>query len=293
MDKQPQIVLVTGATGRQGGAVARQLLSHGYKVKGITRKPQGEKADQLRMLGAEVVYADFDDPASLEKALEGVWGVFAVQDFIEAGLEREIEQGKRLAELARKKDVTHFVYASVAAPEPAQHVGIPLAHFEGKWDIEQAIRQLGFPSYTFLRGVFFMEAFMTDYLFPKAGEGKFTGGIKPDTSFQMVAIEDIAKFALRSFEQPQQMNGHVIELAGARHTMPEVAEILTKTTGKQFQYVQVPWSEVHPVFAKTQQWWEARGWDVDIPALEKQYGIPLTKLEEWAASTASNPTAWV
>ncbi|ARV62778.1 hypothetical protein BZZ01_00325 [Nostocales cyanobacterium HT-58-2] len=292
MDNGQQPILVTGATGRQGGATARQLLSHGYKVRALTRKPQGEKAKALAALGAEVVQGDLDDVESLKRVLDGVWGVFAVQDFIEAGLDREIEQGKRLAEIARKKNVSHFVFASVASPEPSVHFGIDLQHFEGKWWIEEAIRSLGFPSYTILRSVFFMEAFLTKYLFPEVSEGKLTVGIKPDTKFQMIATEDIGKFALLAFEKHQYLNGQTLELAGDQHTIPEVAEILSKNTGRQFQYVQVPWSEVHPVFAKTQQWWEKQGWHIDIPQLESKYGIHLTKLEEWASTTANNPSVW-
>ncbi len=89
------VVLVTGATGQQGGAVARQLLARGHKVKAMTRKPDGDNAKALAELGAEVVQGDLDDAASLERAIDGAWGVFAVQNSWEAGVEGEEEQGKR------------------------------------------------------------------------------------------------------------------------------------------------------------------------------------------------------
>ena len=88
-------ILVTGATGQQGGAVARALLAGGHKVRALTRKPDGEAARALAGKGAEVVRGDLDDVASLEKALAGAWGVFAVQNTWEAGVEGEEQQGKR------------------------------------------------------------------------------------------------------------------------------------------------------------------------------------------------------
>src|SRR6266516_4111732 len=102
-------ILVTGATGHQGGAVARELLARGHRVRAMTRKPQSEPAKALADLGAEVVAGDFDDEASVAKALSGAWGVFAVQNTWEAGVEKEEVQGKRFAEAARQAGVEHFV----------------------------------------------------------------------------------------------------------------------------------------------------------------------------------------
>src|SRR5512138_360698 len=100
MKNQSSIVLVAGATGKQGGAVARELLAHGYEVRAMTRKPEGPEARALAARGAEIVRADLDRPETLDKALAGVWGVFAVQNTWEAGVEREEQQGKRFAEMA-------------------------------------------------------------------------------------------------------------------------------------------------------------------------------------------------
>jgi uncharacterized protein YbjT (DUF2867 family) len=92
MKNDRSIILVSGATGKQGGAVARELLSHGYKVRAMTRKPADPAARELAGLGADIVKADLDQPETLDDALAGVWGVFAVQNTWEAGVERE-EQG--------------------------------------------------------------------------------------------------------------------------------------------------------------------------------------------------------
>ena len=129
------LILVTGATGQQGGAVARELLAKGAKVRAMTRHPESPKAIELKKLGAEIVQGDLDDAASLERALKGVWGAFAVQNTWEAGVEREEEQGKRFAELAKKAGVHHFVYASVQSAD--KKTGIP--HFDNKARVEETV----------------------------------------------------------------------------------------------------------------------------------------------------------
>jgi uncharacterized protein YbjT (DUF2867 family) len=275
-------ILVTGATGKQGGAVARQLLSHGHKVRVMTRKPQGEAAKTLLKLGTEVVQGDLDDPESVERALNGAWGVFAVQNTWEAGVAREEEQGKRFAEIARKKNVQHFVYTSVGSAH--RNTGIP--HFENKWRIEETVRGLGFPSYTILRPVFFMDNFTSPWFLPSLQQGKLMIGIKPKTVLQMIAVEDIGKFGALAFEKNWEVNRKEIDLAGDQHTMPQAAAILSKAIGKKIEFVEVPKEEVRKMsedYAVMLEWFDRVGYNVDIPELEKEYGIPLTSFAEWAA----------
>ncbi len=275
-------ILVTGATGQQGGAVASNLLSHGYKVRALTRKPQGEKAKALAARGAEIVRGDLDDPASIEAALGGVWGAFAVQNTWEAGVAREEEQGKRFAELAKKKGVTHFVYSSVGSAH--RNTGIP--HFDNKWRIEQTIRALRFPSSTILRPVFFMENFASPWFKPALQEGKLMVGITPDTVLQMIAVDDIGKFGLEAFERYEEMNGVELDIAGDQHTMPETAKILSRATGKTIKFVQAPIEEVRKAsedFAIMLEWFDRVGFNVDIPAQSSKYGLRLTTLAEWAS----------
>src|ERR687897_3680280 len=100
-------ILVTGATGKQGGALIKELAGKGFRLRAMTRHPDGEAAQRLRAAGVEVVAGDLDDAASLERALAGAWGVFAVQNTWEAGVEGEEEQGKRLARVAKDGGVQH------------------------------------------------------------------------------------------------------------------------------------------------------------------------------------------
>ena len=285
MQKGTDVILVAGATGNQGNAVARQLLANGHKVRAMTRRPEGAAAQALGSLGAEVVQGDFDDSASLERALDGAWGVFAVQNTWEAGVEKEEEQGKRLAELARKVGVTHFVYTSVGSADRA--TGIP--HFDNKWRIEEAVRRLGFPSHTILRPVFFMENWTSPWFKPGLDEGKLMIGLKPETVLQMISVEDIGKYGLIAFEQHDKLDGEAIDIAGDAKTMPETAGILGKAMGKSVTFVQVPIEEVRKSsedLAIMLEWFDRVGYDVGIASLEKRFGIRPTSLAEWAATVS-------
>jgi uncharacterized protein YbjT (DUF2867 family) len=100
-------ILITGVTGKQGGAVVQALQRTGFHLRGLTRRPDSERTAALARHGVEVVKGDLDDEATLRRALAGAWGVFGVQNAAEAGVEREEAQGKRLATLAREAGVEH------------------------------------------------------------------------------------------------------------------------------------------------------------------------------------------
>src|SRR5450432_3705317 len=152
-------ILITGVTGNQGGAVARALQGSGFKLRGLTRKPDSEQAATLARNGVEIVKGDLDDQATLRRVLAGAWGVFGVQNSMEAGVEGEEAQGKRLATLAREARVEHYVYTSVGSANKG--TGVP--HFDNKWRIEETVRGLRFPSHVILRPVFFMENLLAPF----------------------------------------------------------------------------------------------------------------------------------
>ena len=136
MSNADKIVLVTGATGRQGGAVIRHMLPKGWRLRALTRNPAAQAAKELARQGVEVVQGDLEDPPSLERVCRGVYGIYSVQDFWAVGAKREVQQGKNLADAAKKAGVQHFVYSSVGGAE--RNTGIP--HWESKWEIENAIK---------------------------------------------------------------------------------------------------------------------------------------------------------
>ena len=286
MSNESRLILITGGTGKQGGAVARELLAAGHRVRVMTRNPKSATAQELASLGAEIVKGDLDDASSLPDALRGVWGAFALQNTWEAGVEREEEQGKRFAEAAHKAGVQHYVYASVGSAH--RETGIP--HFENKARVEQRVRELGFPSWTVSRPAFFMENFLSPDNLAAIANGQVTLGINADTRLQMIAVEDIGKYGKLAFEQPERFNGRSIDLAGDELTMREVSAGLSEILNRPVAPAPTPieqtreWSQDLAIML---EWFDAVGYNADIAANAKEFGIQPTRFADWAARHAS------
>ena len=120
-------ILLTGVTGHQGGAVAQALQSSGFRLRGLTRKPESEQAEALARQGIDIVKGDLDDETTLRRALAGAWGVFGVQNSAEAGVEREEAQGKRLATLARASVIDRILPLSEGLPPSSAGITNPIA----------------------------------------------------------------------------------------------------------------------------------------------------------------------
>src|ERR1700674_434672 len=207
-------ILITGVTGKQGGAVARALEGAGFNLRGLTRKPDSEPAAALAHQGIEIIKGDLDDEATLRRALAGAWGVFGVQNAGDAGVEREEAQGKRLATLARDAGVEHYVYTSVGSAD--KRTGVP--HFDNKWRIEETVRGLPFPSHVILRPVFFME----NLLAPFSLQGStLAWALGPGTKLQMIAVDDIGWFGAHAFTEATALNRREIHLPGDPQTAPK------------------------------------------------------------------------
>jgi uncharacterized protein YbjT (DUF2867 family) len=223
-----KIIAITGATGQQGGAVARKLLADGWKVRALTRDPNKPAARALAQAGAELFPGDMDSRSDLDAAFQGAYGVFSVQNFWlpNVGYEGEIRQGRDVADAARAAGIQHLVYSSVGSA----HRGMGQKHFESKWIIEQYIHTLDIP-YTILRPVFFMDNhnWSRAYIL----NGTFTGmGLRPEKTVQSIAVEDIGVFAALAFANPNEFLGKTIELAGDELTEAETAEVLSKVIGR-------------------------------------------------------------
>src|SRR5687768_5032721 len=135
-----RIIVVTGATGRQGGAVARALLRDGWHVRALTRKPESEKAKALAALGVEVIQGDMDDPSSLRPIFDGAYGAFNVQNPMISGLEGEVRQGKHVADAAKAANVQHLVYGSAGIGKPTG-----IGSWDSKLEVEAYMKSLGIP----------------------------------------------------------------------------------------------------------------------------------------------------
>ncbi len=281
-------VLITGATGHQGGATLRHLARHGgFTLRALTRKPDSDAARALAALGAEVVAGDLDDEASLTRALDGAWGVYSVQNTWEAGVEKEEVQGKRLAQLARDAQVQRFVYASVASADQA--TGIP--HFDNKFRIEQTVQAAGFPSYAIVRPVFFMENLLSPWSL--AGD-TLTMGLAPDTKLQMIAVDDIGRFGAKAFVDADTMHNVAFDIAGDAVTMTEAAAMLSPVAGKTVTYQQTPMAAVRQQsedLALMIEWFERVGYSADIATQEQRFGIRAMTFAEWVRTTADPSTS--
>ena len=199
-DAAPQngkLILVTGATGTQGGAVARELLDRGYEVRGLTRNPDSEHAQALTRLGVSMVKGDFDDAASLAAAMHGAYGVFAVTDFWEHGYDKEVIHGKRLIDAAKTAGIEHFVFTSVAGSNT--NTGIP--HFESKAEIEDYLRESGI-NYSIVRPVSFMDKFRYDR--KKIMTGTYYDPRDSGKRHQWIAASDIGFFVGEAFDKPAE-----------------------------------------------------------------------------------------
>ena len=283
MEKGKDAILMTGATGQQGGAIARELLSRGHPVAAMTRNPAGEPAKSLEAAGARIIQGDLDDPTSLHRAVQGMWGIFAVQNTWEAGVAHEEVQGKRMAEIAQAAGARHYVYSSVAAAE--RQTGIP--HFDNKWRVEEHVRAVGFPSFTILRPVFFMDNFLSPWYKPAIDDGKLTVSIRPEARLQMIAVADIGKYGALAFEDHDRLNGRAISIAGDEMTMPEVAKVLGAAAGKPVAFEPTPIEQVRQFsedLAIMLEWFDSVGYDVDIAGNSQEYGIEPTTFATWAAA---------
>ncbi len=284
------LILVCGATGRQGGAVARELLRHGHPVRAMTRNPDSPPAQALAALGAELVRADFDDAASLERAVAGAWGVYSVQDMMAAGVEGEERHGVAMAEAARRAGVRRFVQASVASA----HRGTGIPHFESKWRVEGGVRSMGFPWHAVLRPAFFMENFTAPWLLPAIEAGRLPMALAPTTRLQMIAVADIGRHARRLFEGRDLPSGLALDIAGDERTLPETAETLGRSLGRTLEFVREPIEAVRaysPDYATMLEWLDAVGYDVDLGRLARDTGITPTTLEQWSRGLRRPETA--
>lgn len=276
-----RVVLVTGATGRQGGSVVCHMLAQGWKLRALVRNPASDGAKSLADRDVEIAHGDLEDPGSLAPALHGVWGVYSVQDFWSVGTRREVQQGKNLADAAKKAGVGHFVYSSVGGAD--RNSGIE--HWESKWEIEKHIRHLGLPA-TMLRPVAFMENYYIDQVEIGILKGKLMDPIRADKPYQTIAANDIGGFAALAFSHPSEFIGMELEIAGSELTNPEAAQVFSRVLGKPVKFQKLPMPIVRLMLGKEFyqmfHWFNTAGFKANIPELRSRYPeAHLSTLEEW------------
>jgi uncharacterized protein YbjT (DUF2867 family) len=289
-------ILVTGATGTQGGAVVDHLLadSEQWEIYGLTRDATSDGAEALEARGVTVVEGDLTDADRMAELVDGMDAVYGVTMFMEQGTDVEVEQGVTLAEAAADAGVDHFVYSSVGSADA--DTGLP--HFESKWAVEQRIEELGLPA-TVIRPVFFMQNFaymMRDDIM----DGQLTMPLREGVSLAVVDATDIGQAVVAALSDPDAFLGEVITLAGDDLTLEEFAAAFSDHLGHEVEPIHAGVEEYRGMagdeLADMFQWFNDVGYDIDIHALA-EWGIETTSFEAYlddseawqpAAPAASN-----
>jgi uncharacterized protein YbjT (DUF2867 family) len=282
-------ILVTGATGKQGGATARRLLAGGWPVRALVRDLTAPAAAALAAAGAQLVRGDFDHPASLPPSLDGAAALFGIPPaaFGPAGPEPDLEvaRGRALIDAAAAAGIEQVVFSTVASASAASRGSA------GKAEIEQYLHDhIALP--TVLRPV----RFMTNYLGAGAtGIDGISGGVHrhlfpPHEPMQVIALEDVAEFAALAFADPARFAGRTLELAGDEPTPVEAAAAITAATGIPVRYEQLTDSEAAAIglgVAETRRrWQDGHRWHADIQALRVIHPKMRT-LTDWLAESGA------
>ena len=278
-------ILVTGATGQQGGAVARALLAEGFDVRALTRKPDGPAARRLAGQGAEIVAGDLDAPQTIRAAAKGADAMFLMGNFYEAGDVGETRQGIAAAEAAKASGVGHLIYSSVASADRA--TGIP--HFESKYRVEQHIRSLGL-NHTIVAPVAFMENLIAPWAVGALRSGVLAAALPAERRNQLVAVEDIGAFVVAILRRGSRAFGQRFEFAGEALSGSEQARLLAHETERPVRYEEIPLSMLRrqdPDTALMFEWINRVGYDVDIAALRTAFPeVAWTGFRDWSRRVA-------
>ena len=275
---QKLAVVVTGATGQQGGAVVKSLLERGHEVRAVTRNTDSAKARALAKAGVTLVRASLEDTAALTKALEGATSLFTMTTPLEAGLEAETRQGISAADAAKAAGV-HLVFTSVGSAN--RQTGVP--HFDSKYEVEKHIATIGVRA-TVLAPVYFMENLY--YGKDQLAKGVYAAPLPPARPLAQVALADIGAVAARLLEEPARFAGKRLDLASDELTGNDVVAVLSRITGRPFTYFQVPLDvirqRVSEDAAKMYAWLERVGWTVDRAALRRELpDVAFHDFESW------------
>jgi uncharacterized protein YbjT (DUF2867 family) len=275
---QKLTVVVTGSTGKQGGAVARGLLKQGHKVRAVTRDPNSKQAKSLAQAGASLVAASFEDTESIKKALDGATSLFAMTTPF-GGTDAEIRQGVAASDAAKAAGV-HLVFTSVGSAN--RQTGVP--HFDSKYEVEKHIAKIGARA-TILAPVAFMENLY--FIQEQLATGVYASALLPTRSLAQVAVADIGAVAVRVLEDADRFTGKRFDLAGDELTGNDAMAILSSVTGRSFSYFQVPLDVVRQRMGedavKMYEWFDRVGFTVDRAALRREFPeVAFHEFESWA-----------
>ena len=268
--------LVTGATGKQGGAVARLLLEHGHSVRAVTRNPSSPAAAALAQLGVELVTGDLADRDAMNRAARGMDAVYSMATPFEAGTNAETKQGATTADAAR--DAGAFLLYSSAN----RHTGIP--HFDSKYAVEQHIYSIGVPA-TIIGPVYFMEN--VTYLREQMRNNIYPTPLTPDRKLAQISVPDIAAVAVTVLENRERYTGKRFDISADDVSATDTIRILSNITGRTFHHYQLPMDIVRGTMGEDGvrmfEYFERTGYHVDRDELAREFpDVRWTSFESWA-----------
>jgi uncharacterized protein YbjT (DUF2867 family) len=275
-------VLVTGATGRQGGNVLRHLKARGHRLRALVRDKNTPAVKALQSQGVEVFQGRFDDAKAIEEAAQYVDAAFLMSTPFEKGADAERAQGFAAVDALRAADVPFILFSSVASAH--QQTGIP--HFDSKFAIEHHLRSSGTP-FAIVAPVSFMENVISPFSLPGLRQGFVGSALPPNRALQMVAVDDIGAFDTFVIENAAKFRGQRTEIASDELTGLREAELLTQRIGRPIQFRQIPLETIRKQSedtARMMEWMDHHGYTVDIERLRREYpSIAWHRFDGWAA----------
>ncbi|XP_066097477.1 nmrA-like family domain-containing protein 1 [Saccopteryx bilineata] len=231
-----KVIAVFGATGAQGGSVAKAILeSKQFAVRALTRDVTRPKARALQNLGAEVVRGDLNDEASVEAALKGTYGAFVVTSFWDDfSKEKEVCQGKMVADIAKRLGLKHVVYSGLENVKHLTGGKLEVGHFDGKGEVEEYFWSIGVPM-TSVRLAAYFENFLTMWKPVKASDGDYYTLVLPmgDIPMDGISVADVGAIVSSIFNSPAEFLGKAVGLSAEALTIQQYADVLSKSWGKE------------------------------------------------------------
>ena len=294
-DTTPRSVLVTGATGMQGGGVARELRRRGVAVSALVRDAASEASQALGKEGVLLTPGDLEDPASLAEACAGHAAVFSVQLPPTRDADVERRQAAHLIAAARAAGIRQLLHTSVSgtgwrAKFPDVDPGVTRNYWQSKEDVEAMVRDAGFAAYTIFKPAFFMENLVrpkSPWMFPLLADGELLVATAPATEVALVSAEDFGAAVAKAVVEPDRLAGAEIELGSDALTFAQIAAVIAAETGRRVQATFGSAAEVDArlgrrSWSSTMQWLDVVGYPAR-PADAEVHGLQMTTdFRRWA-----------
>ncbi|MBX2800220.1 MAG: NmrA family NAD(P)-binding protein [Myxococcales bacterium] len=276
-------VLVTGATGNQGGAVADALLSRGHAVKAFVRNPESAKAVALAERGAQLVKGDFDHGDTVAAAAAGVDAAFVVTSPFApgVGLEGEVRQGRVVVDALVQAQVPHVVYSSVSDADRGTGIG----HFESKMDAERRLAESGL-AVTITAPVFFSDNLLMPWLLPGLKQGVMRHALPPERVLQVVSVAEIGRFNAAVIARGAELAGRRIDYASDELSSVAMAQAIAEASGRPLRFEPQPIEQLQSAMAEMAdmyRWFDQVGYSADVAGLREEFPeVGWQTFAQWA-----------